>query len=49
MFISSSLQSFTRGPGQDVSCRQNKGFSGFCSLLGRQGSQRWAIMYGLRL
>ena len=49
MLISSSLQSFPGGPGQDVSCELNKGISALRSLPGRQGSQRQAIMYNLSL
>ena len=49
VFISPSPQSFTGGPGQDVSCELNKGILAYHSFSGRQGSQRWAIMYTLSL
>ena len=49
MFISSCLQSFTGGPGQEVSWELNKGILAECSLPGRQGSQRWATAYMLSL
>ena len=48
-FISSSLQSFTGGPGQDVSCELNKGILAQCSLPGSQGFESWVVMYNLSL
>ena len=38
MSVSSVLQSFIGGPGQDVSCIINKGILAEYSLLGRQDS-----------
>ena len=49
MLISSFLQSFTGGPGLDASCKLIKGVLALCSLPGKQGSQRWVIMYNLSL
>ena len=39
----------TGEPGQEDSCEVNKGILALCSLPGRQGSQRWAIMYNFSL
>ena len=47
--ISSFLQSFTGVPGQDISCELHKDILAWCPLPGRQGSQRWAIIYTLSL
>ena len=49
VLISSSLQSFTGGPGHVISCELNKGILALSSLPGKQDSQRRAIMYNLSL
>ena len=41
------LQPFTGRPGLEVSWELNKDIFASCSLPGRQGSQRWAIMCNL--
>ena len=48
MLISSFLKPFTGGPGQDVSCEFKQRYFSLTLRHGRQGFQRWAIMYTLR-
>ena len=45
----SLLLSFTGGPAQEVSWELNPGILAECSLPGRQGSQRRAVMENLSL
>lgn len=48
MLISSCLKPFTGGLGQDVSSELKEKYISLTLRHGRQGFQRWAIMYTLR-
>ena len=49
MLISSFLQPFTGGSGQDVSCEFKQRYFSLGLRHGRQGSQGWATVYALSL